>query len=76
MDTGSVGDSSALASDFSSAMPNLSTDLASMLGTSLETDLATTFPQLSMGLSSSPCHLFGDAFLELKRQHTPGWQDR
>jgi hypothetical protein len=50
---GSLGDSSTLMSDLSSLMPNLSTDLASMLGANLGTDLASIFPQLSADLSSS-----------------------
>jgi hypothetical protein len=49
---GSLGDQGGLLADLSSAMPNLSTDLASMLGPSLGTDLASMFPQLSADLSS------------------------
>lgn len=49
---GSLSDNSTLLSDLSSLMPNLSADLASMLGPSLGTDLATMFPQLTADLSS------------------------
>jgi hypothetical protein len=49
---GALGDPTALLGDLNSLLPNLETDLTSMLGPNLGADLATMFPQLATDLGS------------------------